>query len=334
LIRFALFGCGRIGRVHADSIDVHPRAELAWVYDPIESAALEIAKQYGAAAAPTADAAIDDPSVDAVVIASATPTHVDLLTRAVRAGKAVLCEKPIDLDLARVDRCWTEIAALNPTVMVGFNRRFDPSFHEVHDRIAAGDIGRLEQLIIVSRDPAPAPREYLATSGGLFRDMTIHDFDLARFFVGEVVEVYATGANVVADYIADLGDIDSAIVVMRGADGALCQITNSRRSVFGYDQRLEAFGSEGMLSVGNQHQTSVRLSNATQTEAAPEYLSFFLDRYTPAYRAELDHLITAIEQGSQPSPGFADGREALALADAALKSLRTSQTVRLRSAVS
>ena len=334
MIRFALFGCGRIGRVHADSIDVHPRAELAWVYDPIESAALEVGKRYGAATAPDVDAAMDDPNVDAVVIASATPTHVDLLTRAVRAGKAVLCEKPIDLDMARVDRCWVEIAALNPTVMVGFNRRFDPSFREVHDRIAAGDIGRLEQLIIVSRDPAPAPREYLATSGGLFRDMTIHDFDLARFFLGEVVEVYATGANVVADYIAELGDIDSAVVVLRGADGALCHITNCRRSVFGYDQRLEAFGSAGMLSVGNQHSTSVRLSNATQTEAAPEYLNFFLDRYTPAYRAELDHLITAMEQGSQPSPGFADGREALALADAALESLRTGQTVRLRSAVS
>ena len=329
MIRFALFGAGRIGRVHADSIDVHSRAELAWVYDPIESAALEVAGRYGAATAPTVDAAIDDPGVDAVVIASATPTHVDLLTRAVRAGKAVLCEKPIDLDLARVDRCWTNIAALNPTVMVGFNRRFDPSFREVHERVAAGDIGRLEQLTIVSRDPAPASRDYLATSGGLFRDMTIHDFDIARFFLGEVVEVYAAGANLVADYIAELGDIDSAVVVMRGADGALCHITNSRRSVFGYDQRLEAFGSDGMLSVENQHPTSVRHFNATQTEAASEYLNFFLDRYTPAYRAELDHLITSMEHGSQPSPGFADGREALALADAALESLRTGRAVQL-----
>ncbi|HVD80993.1 MAG TPA: inositol 2-dehydrogenase [Propionibacteriaceae bacterium] len=329
MIRFALFGCGRIGRVHADSIDVHPQAELAWVYDPIESAAQEVAKQYGASTAPSVDAAMEDPSVDAVVIASATPTHVDLLTRAVRTGKAVLCEKPIDLDLARVDRCWAEIAALNPTVMVGFNRRFDPSFREVRERIASGEIGRLEQLTIVSRDPAPAPREYLAVSGGLFRDMTIHDFDLARFFLGGVAEVYAMGSNLVADYIAELGDIDGAVVVMRGADGALCQITNSRHSVFGYDQRLEAFGSAGMLSVGNQHPTSVRLSNGTQTEAAPEYLNFFLDRYTPAYRAELDHLITAMEQGGQPNPGFADGREALALADAALESLQTSQTVRL-----
>jgi myo-inositol 2-dehydrogenase/D-chiro-inositol 1-dehydrogenase len=334
LIRFGLFGCGRIGRVHADSIDVHPRAELAWVYDPIESAAQEVAKRYGAATAPTVDVVVDDPSVDAVVIASATPTHVDLLTRAVRAGKAVLCEKPIDLDLARVDRCWTEIAALNPTILLGFNRRFDPSFREVHDRIAAGDIGRLEQLTIVSRDPAPASRDYLAASGGMFRDMTIHDFDLARYYLGEVVEVFATGANLVADYIAELGDVDSAVVVMRGVDGALCHITNSRRSVFGYDQRLEAFGSAGMLSVGNQHPTSVRLSNVTQTEAAREYLNFFLDRYTPAYRAELDHLISAIEQDCQPSPGFADGREALALADAAFESLRTGQMVRLRPAVS
>jgi myo-inositol 2-dehydrogenase/D-chiro-inositol 1-dehydrogenase len=331
VIRFALLGCGRIGRVHADSIDVHPRAELAWVYDPIESAADEVARRYGAATASSVNAPIDDATVDAVVIASATPTHVDLLTRAAQAGKAVLCEKPIDLDLARVDRCWTDIAALNPTVMLGFNRRFDPSFREARERIAAGEIGRLEQLTIVSRDPAPAPREYLAVSGGLFRDMTIHDFDLARFFLGEIVEVYATGANVVADYIAELGDIDSAVVVMRGSDGELCHITNSRRSVFGYDQRLEAFGSNGLLSVGNQHRTSVRLSNAAQTEAAPEYLNFFLGRYTPAYRAELDHLIMAMEQGSQPSPGFADGREALALADAALESLHVGRTVRLRS---
>jgi myo-inositol 2-dehydrogenase/D-chiro-inositol 1-dehydrogenase len=330
LIRFALFGAGRIGRVHADSIDVHPRAELAWVYDPIESAAQEVAKRFGTAVAPDVDAAMDDPSVDAVVIASATPTHVDLLTRAVRVGKAVLCEKPIDLDLARVDRCWTDIATLNPTVMIGFNRRFDPSFREAHARIAAGEIGRLEQLIIVSRDPAPASREYLATSGGLFRDMTIHDFDLARFFLGEVVEVYAAGANLVADYIAELGDIDSAVVVLRGADEALCHITNSRHSVFGYDQRLEAFGSTGMLSVGNQHATSVRLATETQTEVAPAYLNFFLDRYTPAYRAELDHLITAVEEGSEPNPGFADGREALALADAAVQSLQTGRRVQLR----
>jgi myo-inositol 2-dehydrogenase / D-chiro-inositol 1-dehydrogenase len=329
MVRLGLIGCGRIGRVHADSIDVHPRAELTYVCDPVAAVAADVGGRFGAPHGTDADAILADGSVDAVVVASPTPTHVDLLTRAVHAGKAVLCEKPIDLDLAQVDGCWTEIAALNPTVMVGFNRRFDPSFHEVKDRIAAGDIGRLEQLTIVSRDPTPPSHDYLAASGGLFRDMTIHDFDLARFYLGEVVEVFAAGANLVADYIAELEDIDSAVVVMRGADGVLCQSTNSRRSVFGYDQRLEAFGSDGMLSVGNQHPSSVRLSNANQTEAAREYLNFFLDRYTPAYRAELDHLITAMEQGDQPSPGFADGREALALADAAFESLRTGQMVRL-----
>jgi myo-inositol 2-dehydrogenase/D-chiro-inositol 1-dehydrogenase len=331
VIRFALFGAGRIGRVHADSIDVHSRAELAWVYDPIESAALEVAKRYGAATAPTVDAAIDDPGVDAVVIASATPTHVDLLTRAVRAGKAVLCEKPIDLDLARVDACWEDIKGLNATVMVGFNRRFDPTFAEMRERVTGGEIGRLEQLLITSRDPAPAPAAYIASSGGLFRDMTIHDLDIARFFLGEVVEVQAIGANLIEPYIAEAGDVDSAVVSMRGAGGELCQITNSRRCAFGYDQRVEAFGADGMLSAGNQTATSVRRSGAAGTETAAPYLNFFLDRYATAYRAELDHLVICMEQGLTPSPGFADGRAALVLADAATESMKTGRTVRVDS---
>jgi myo-inositol 2-dehydrogenase/D-chiro-inositol 1-dehydrogenase len=331
VIRFALFGAGRIGRVHADSIDVHSRAELAWVYDPIESAALEVAKRYGAATAPTVDAAIDDPGVDAVVIASATPTHVDLLTRAVRAGKAVLCEKPIDLDLVRVDACWEDIKGLNATVMVGFNRRFDPTFAEMRERVTGGEIGRLEQLLITSRDPAPAPAAYIASSGGLFRDMTIHDLDIARFFLGEVVEVQAIGANLIEPYIAEAGDVDSAVVSMRGAGGELCQITNSRRCAFGYDQRVEAFGADGMLSAGNQTATSVRRSGAAGTETAAPYLNFFLDRYATAYRAELDHLVICIEQGLTPSPGFADGRAALVLADAATESMKTGRTVRIDS---
>ena len=196
-----------------------------------------------------------------------------------QAGKAVLCEKPIDLDLARVDACWADIKGLDATVMVGFNRRFDPSFAEMRNRVASGEIGRLEQLIITSRDPAPAPAAYIASSGGLFRDMTIHDFDMARFFLGDVVEVQAMGANLIEPYIAEAGDIDSAMVVLRGAGGELCQIVNSRRCSFGYDQRLEAFGAEAMLSAGNQTATSVRRSGASGTETAPPYLNFFLDRY-------------------------------------------------------
>jgi myo-inositol 2-dehydrogenase/D-chiro-inositol 1-dehydrogenase len=329
MVRFALFGCGRIGRVHADSIAVHPRAELAWVCDPMELPARELADRYGAVAGSDVDAVLADPRVDAVVVASPTPTHVDLLARAVASGKAVLCEKPIDLDLARVDECWQRIAGVEHTVMVGFNRRFDPTFADIRQRVAAGEIGQLEQLIITSRDPAPAPAEYIATSGGLFRDMTIHDFDMARYFLGEVIEVQAMGANLIADHIADAGDIDSAVVVLRGAAGTLCHITNSRRCSFGYDQRLEAFGERAMLSAANQLPTSVRRSDAGQTEAAAPYLNFFLDRYTVAYRAELDHFVTAIEKGTRPEPGFADGRAALVLADAANESLRTGGVVRV-----
>ena len=329
MLRFALLGCGRIGRVHADSVAYHPRAELVWAYDPFESAARDVAATYGGTPGTDVDTILADPGVDAVIVASSTPTHVDLLQRAVLVGKAVLCEKPIDLDLARVDACWEQIAGANPQVMVGFNRRFDPSFKAVRERVAAGDLGRLEQLIITSRDPAPAPAEYLAASGGLFRDMTIHDFDMARFFLGDVVEVQAMGANLVADYIADLGDIDSSVVVLRGVDGALCQIVNSRRCTFGYDQRLEAFGSTAMLTVDNLRPDGVRRFAADETEAAAPYLNFFLDRYTPAYRAELDHFITSVENGTPPSPGYADGRAALALADAANESLRTGRIVKL-----
>ena len=329
MLRFGLFGAGRIGRVHADSVARHPRAELATVYDPIEPAAAEIAGKYGAKATGDVDAILGDPGIGAVIIASPTPTHVELLTASVRAGKAVLCEKPIDLDLARVDACWAEIKDKRATIMIGFNRRFDPSFAEARARVAAGEIGRLEELLITSRDPAPAPAAYIASSGGIFRDMTIHDFDMARFFLGEVAEVQAMGANLIEPYIAEAGDVDSAVVTLRGAGGELCQIINSRRCSFGYDQRIEVFGAEAMLSVGNQTATSVRHSGSAGTETAPPCLKFFLDRYRDAYRAELDHLVTCVEQGQAPSPGFGDGRAALVLADAANESLKTGRAVRI-----
>jgi myo-inositol 2-dehydrogenase/D-chiro-inositol 1-dehydrogenase len=332
MLRFGLFGAGRIGRVHAASLATHPRTELVVVHDPVEAAASEVAAQYGATPTGDANVILGDPDIDAVIIASPTATHVDLLTASVRAGKAVLCEKPIDLDLARVDACWADIKGLDATVMVGFNRRFDPTFAEMRARVAKGEIGRLEQLIIISRDPAPAPAAYIATSGGLFRDMTIHDFDMARFFLGEVAEVQAMGANLIEPYIAEAGDIDSAVVLLRGAGGELCQIVNSRRCSFGYDQRVEAFGAEAMLSAGNQTAASVRRSCASGTETAPPYLNFFLDRYAAAYRAELDHLVSCVEQGAAPSPGFADGRAALVLADAANESLQTGRAVRIDAA--
>ncbi|MBV9794166.1 MAG: inositol 2-dehydrogenase [Actinobacteria bacterium] len=331
MLRIALFGAGRIGAVHAESIAAHPRAELAWVCDPAEPAAEALAARCGGRASTDPGTVLADPAIDGVVIGSPTPTHVDLLTAAARAGRAVLCEKPIDLDLGRVDACWAEIGPRSPAVMVGFNRRFDPSFREIHDRVRAGDIGPVEQLAITSRDPAPPPAGYVASSGGLFRDMTIHDFDLARFLLGEITEVQAAGANLIEPYIETAGDVDSAIVVLRAASGALAQITNSRRCRFGYDQRVEVFGADGMLSAANQLPTSVRYAGAERSEAAAPYLNFFRDRYEPAYRAELDQFVVSMETGAPMSPSFADGRAALVLANAAVESLETGRVVRVAS---
>lgn len=329
MLNIGLLGCGRISQVHAESIATHPRARLATVFDPIEQAAASVAQRFGTAHTTTDDQVIDDPAIDAIVIASPTPTHVDLMTRAVEAGKWVLCEKPIDLDLARVDECRERLGDATGKVMVGFNRRFDPTFADIRARVAAGELGRLEQLLIVSRDPAPPPAAYVLSSGGLFKDMTIHDFDMARFFLGDVVEVTATGSNLISPQIQEAGDIDGAVVVLRGSTGAVCTITNSRRCTFGYDQRLEAFGELGMLTADNQLPTSARYSGAEGTEIAAPYLNFFLDRYMPAYAAEMDAFVTAIEQAEPFTPSFADGRAALVLAEAADESLRTRATVTL-----
>ena len=327
--RFAVFGCGRIGRMHAVNLARHPRTELASVYDVAAEAAQQTAEATGAKVASSVDEVLADETIDAVLIASSTDTHVDLLTRAAKAGKSILCEKPIDLDLARVDACWAEIAPLDPTVMIGFNRRFDPSFKALRDRVGEGKIGRLEQLSITSRDPGPPPAAYIKVSGGLFRDMTIHDFDIARYIAGDIVAVHATGANLIEPEIKTLGDIDAAMITMQAAGGALIHINNSRRAAYGYDQRIEAFGELGMLQAGNQRATSISFSGKEATAAKDPVMPFFIERYTPAYLAEIDHFVDCVEQQKAPMVGFAEGREALRLADAALESMQHGKTVTL-----
>ena len=329
MMGFALLGCGRIGRVHARNIAAHPRAELVTCYDVAGSAAAGLAAELGAGQAHSVDAALADARVGAVLVASSTDTHVELIGRSVRAGKPVLCEKPVDLDVARVDACWSAIAGLRPTVMIGFNRRFDPSFRALRDRLEAGEIGALEQVVITSRDPAPPPSQYIAGSGGLFADMTIHDFDMARSLAGDIVEVQAMGANLVDPAIAAQGDIDAAMLVLRAASGALVHINNSRRCAYGYDQRIEVFGASGMLQAHNRHLTTIEAWGDRRTRAMDPVEDFFIARYEDAYRAELDHFVTCVETGAAPLPGFADGREALRLADAALESMRTGRLVRL-----
>lgn len=329
MVRFAVLGCGRIGRMHARNIKAHQRAELVAVFDVVGDAARATAAELGARVLASVDEALADSEIDAVFIASSTDTHVDLLTRAAKAGKAVLCEKPIDLDLQRVDACWAEIGGLDPLVMVGFNRRFDPSFKALRDRVQAGEIGTLEQVVITSRDPAPASADYLKVSGGLFRDMTIHDFDMARYLAGDIVEVQAMGANLIDHGIKEIGDIDAAMIVLRAASGALVHINNSRRCAYGYDQRVEAFGEKGMLQAGNRRPTTVEAWGAERTAARDPVLHFFIERYREAYDAEIDHFVDCVEQGQRPLAGFAEGREALRLAEAALESLRAGQVVRL-----
>jgi myo-inositol 2-dehydrogenase/D-chiro-inositol 1-dehydrogenase len=307
----------------------HDGARLAWVCDPIEDAAKALAGRYGAKWSVDARDALDDGDVDAVVIASATSTHTDLLRDAVLAGKKVLCEKPIDLDLGKVDRCWAEIADHAPFVMIGFNRRFDPTFREIHERVRSGEIGTLRTLRVTSRDPSPPPAAYLAGSGGMFRDMTIHDFDIARFFLGDIVEVQAMASTNDLEIFANAGDHAQAIVVMRASSDALCTIVNSRSSAYGYDQRLEAFGDLGSLEAGNLTATAVRANNAMVTEARGPVLDFFVERYTPAYVAEFSEFVTAIIDGRPPAVGFADGRAALVLAEAAEESVVTGAAVRV-----
>lgn len=327
MLGVAVLGCGRIGRIHARNLARHARARLVMVFDVLPQAAQQVATELGVKAARDVEEALTDPKVAAIFVATPTDTHVALVTAAVRAGKAVFCEKPVDLDLQRARACWSEISRHAPRVMVGFNRRFDPSFRTLHERLAGGEIGTLELAVITSRDPAPPPASYLRTSGGLMRDMAIHDFDMARYLAGDILQVQALGANLVDPGIGALGDIDSCTLSLRSKAGALLQINNSRRCAYGYDQRIEAFGAKGMLRAGNRYATSVESWSAAHTTAREPVLEFFLERYRDAYRAELDSFVSGVEEGRAMSPDFADGLAALQLAAAADESLSSGRTV-------
>ena len=329
MVRFSVLGCGRIGRMHAQNLARHPSVELVSVYDVMGESAREVAEKLGVQAAASVEDVLSDARVEAVLIATPTATHVPLIIAAAKAGKAILCEKPIDLDASHVASCWQEIAPLDPMVMIGFNRRFDPSFHALRERLLAGEIGKPELVVITSRAPAAPPAEYVKGSGGMFRDMTIHDFDMARYLVGDIVEVYAAGAVLVDPAIGAAGDIDTAMVTLRAASGALVQINNTRRCAYGYDQRIEAFGSMGMLQAGNRRATTVESWTAEHTAARDVVLDFFIARYGEAYAAEIEHFVTCLREKRTPLASFGEGVEALRLADAALESLKSGRAVRL-----
>jgi myo-inositol 2-dehydrogenase / D-chiro-inositol 1-dehydrogenase len=325
-VRFGLLGAGRIGKVHAKAIVGDPNAKLVAVSDAMPAAAQAIADQYGCDIR-NIDAIEAATDIDAVVICTPTNTHADLIERFARAGKAIFCEKPIDLDVGRVKACLKVVAATNAKLMVGFNRRFDPHFMAVRAAIDAGKIGQVEMVTITSRDPGAPPAAYIKVSGGIFSDMTIHDFDMARFLLGEeIATVYATGSVLVDPEIGKLGDFDSATVVLTTASGKQCMISNSRRATYGYDQRIEVHGSLGMVAAENQRPVSIELATASGYTRPPLH-DFFMTRYTEAYAAEIAAFIAVVAGGANPSPSGADGLAALVLAEAARQSVREERAI-------
>lgn len=328
MFNVALFGAGRIGQIHAGNIAAHPDCKLVRVVDVYQPAAEALAEKYGAQASTLSDA-LKDSSIDLVAICSATDTHADLIEAAARAGKAIFCEKPVDLSLERVERCLATVREAGVPLMIGFNRRFDPSMAGLQQALVNGEVGELELVTISSRDPgAPSP-EYVKTSGGLFRDMTIHDFDMARWLLQEEpVSVFASAAALIDPQIKALGDVDTAVVTLTCASGKMAVITNSRRASYGYDQRIEVHGSKGMLAVANHPENSL-IKSVAEGVVAQKPMHFFLQRYGDAYRQELSGLIEHLKTKTAIHPSGEDGLQALRLADAALESIKTGKAVQL-----
>jgi myo-inositol 2-dehydrogenase/D-chiro-inositol 1-dehydrogenase len=330
LINFALFGAGRIGRMHAENLVQRADAKLLYVVDTKPEAARALAQPLGAQQA-DAQQVFSDPRIDAVLIATSTGSHADLSIAAAKAGKAIFCEKPVDLTLAKVEACIKAVRKARVPMFVGFNRRFDPSFRELKKRLDAGVIGRLEQLIITNRDPSLPELRFLATSGGLYLDFTIHDFDMARWLLGEQpVEVFARGAVLVDPRVkTEANDIDTAMVMLRTRSGRLCTIVNSRRAVYGYDQRIEVFGEKGMLRAGNLAPTTVERFGAEATCADNPWPNF-QTRYAAAYAAELTSFIDSVQRGKPAAIPPEDSRQVLLLCEAARKSSETGAPVRIK----
>ena len=327
----AVFGAGRIGRIHASNLAALPGVQLQAICDPSAEAASDLAQSLGAKVS-TIEAVLADKQIDAIAICSPTTTHSDLITRAAAAGKHIFCEKPVDLSVPRAQACAEAVKAAGVACMIGFQRRFDPTFNEASRRLAAGDIGNAEMLIITSRDPGAPPAEYIKGSGGIFRDMLIHDLDVFRWILcadgDEAAWLSAAGSVLTDPAIADLGDYDSTAVTIRTRKGRLCQINTSRRAAYGYDQRFEVLGSKGLLQCGNQTPTGVVQSDTSGVHSdKPE--AFFLQRYAAAYRLEIEHFFETLQSGGVFRTTVADGVAAQKLADAATQSCQSGQPVAL-----
>ena len=330
MIRFGLLGAGRIGKIHGGNIARSPKAKLVALADADPASAKSLAEATGASVRSVAEI-IAANDIDAVLIGTPTDTHAGLIEKCAATKKAVFCEKPVDLDSRRIASCLKVVESAGIPLMIGFNRRFDPNFAALKARLEGGAIGALELLTIISRDPAPPPVSYIERSGGLYRDMMIHDLDMARFLLGEEpIEVHAVGSVLVDPAIGKAGDVDTAAVMLKTGSGKICQISCSRRASYGYDQRVEAHGATGMLRAGNIHETTVEIAGKGGFTRDPVQ-NFFLERYADAYRLELAAFIDAVTDGKKTSPSGYDGLMAQRLADAATESNKSGQPVKLAS---
>jgi myo-inositol 2-dehydrogenase / D-chiro-inositol 1-dehydrogenase len=329
-INVGVIGAGRIGRVHAENLAYRiPEANLIAISDVFLAAAEKLAAELGVVAYQDHRPILDDPAIDAVLICSSTDTHARFMAEAAQAGKQIFCEKPIALDLAAIDHALDVVRQAGVKLQIGFNRRFDPNFRRVHDVVAAGQIGRPQVLRITSRDPQPPPIEYVRVSGGIFLDMTIHDFDMARYLMGQEVESIFAAAGVMVDpRIGEAGDVDTAVVTLHFADGSLGVIDNSRQAVYGYDQRVEVLGSGGVVTADNNYPNTALISDAQRVHRDLP-LNFFMERYVESYVNEMRAFVDCVVNDTPPPVTGLDGRIPVVMGYAAKKSAAEGRVVRL-----
>lgn len=325
IINIALFGLGRIGQMHAENLVNHPEFNLKYIFDLDKNLTKKFSKKYQCIAIENPNIAFVDKNIKSIFIATSTNTHLKYIEGAVKNKKIVFCEKPLDLDLKKINQCKKNIKKYNPKIQIGFNRRYDPAHNSLRKNLIKGKIGKLEKIIITSRDPAPPPLSYLKTSGGIFKDMMIHDFDLARYYTGsdEFESVFATGEYFSDKKFRKVKDLELATVIMRSKKGVQCIITNSRHCSFGYDQRVELFGNKGMIISDNQRDLETAIYSKNSTNNKSSFKTFFIERYSEAYKIQLNDLAKLCKKNIKPIADFEDGRRSLILAETANKSLKS-----------